>query len=86
MSKLKLNLNDLKIESFETSNVQKKQGTVNGELPWTEMYETNCVYNTCVGNTCDISCGIPTCPDNHCTKGLGGWCEGDIPRGTGTEM
>lgn len=55
MKKLKLNLNDLKIESFKISNTQKKQGTVKGELPFTERPNTNCQHDPC-DTTDGIAC------------------------------
>ena len=67
MKKLKLNLKDLKVESFDTSKVSNiKKGTVNGNAPWTEAnytlcgngstcYDPTCVYyNTCY--TCEPPC------------------------------
>ena len=67
MKKLKLDLENLKIDSFETSSLeQKKQGTVYGNRPPTEA-PTNCDGPTCYGNdTCNISCNYPTCPGNLC--------------------
>ncbi len=59
MKKLKLNLKDLKVESFETADeVREKKGTIHGNLPWTE---------TCDGPTCNNDTCWGTCPMNtHC--------------------
>ncbi|MGD8778115.1 MAG: hypothetical protein PVH88_04050 [Ignavibacteria bacterium] len=66
MKKLKLNMEDLKIESFETSSKIKRQGTAFGHLPPTEA-PTNCEGPTCYGgDTCEVSCNYPTCPEWHC--------------------
>jgi hypothetical protein len=75
MKKLKLNLEDLKVESFETSINQKKRiGTIKGFAP--PFTETNCIQcepteqvecptlscgGTCP-NTCLNTCAA-TCPD-----------------------
>ncbi len=68
MKKLKLNLEDLKVESFEINNSKNMKGTVNGNLP------PQCDDNsggggggggsltggcTCLGN----SCGYSRCPE-----------------------
>lgn len=59
MKKLKLNLDDLRVESFETSPAAPKDGTVHG---YAETYEyTICGLTcdaTCAGqSTCDLGCG-----------------------------
>ncbi|MGD8778120.1 MAG: pinensin family lanthipeptide [Ignavibacteria bacterium] len=41
MKKLKLNLEDLKVESFETTSKISQQGTVNGNLPPGETIPAN---------------------------------------------
>ena len=67
MKKLKLQLDDLRIDSFDTTAVQKEKGTVVGEQ---YSYYTNC---TCPGLfTCDQSCNgtcgasCQTCGDDTC--------------------
>lgn len=47
MKKLNLNLDELKIESFEITKSKQAKGTVNGFLT---TYETK--YITCVGPIC----------------------------------
>ncbi len=67
-TKLKLNLEDLTVDSFDTTRPAQKQGTVFGEQ--CTCY-TNC---TCPGcPTCDASCNgtcggtcANTCDDNTC--------------------
>jgi hypothetical protein len=61
MKKLKLELDNLTVESFDTTGVQKPRGTVVGEqcTCW-----TNC--DTCPGcPTCDATCAY-TCDDATC--------------------
>jgi hypothetical protein len=55
MNKLKLSIEDLSVESFDTSAVRKEKGTVFGE-------QCTCyTVCTCPGcNTCD-----GTCPNDH---------------------
>ena len=65
MEKLKLNLEDLKVESFELNSEEKKQGTVNGQGLCTEDF-SGCrdvtAYASCV--TCGTTCGVNvTCQD-----------------------
>lgn len=56
MNKLKLHLDDLAVESFDTVRMEKAKGTVVGE---------QC---TCPGvNTCDFTCDDPTCA-NTCAE------------------
>jgi hypothetical protein len=61
MRKLTLKLDDLSVDSFDTSAVRREKGTVFGEqcTCW-----TNCGQNTCPGcYTCDASCN-GTCHDS----------------------
>ncbi len=59
-TKLKLNLEDLSVDSFDTVGVEKRKGTVFGE-------QCTC-YTQC---TCP---GCPTC-DASCNGTCGGTCE-----------
>ena len=72
MKKLKLNLDELKIESFETLPENSQQvGTVQGQdIPWTDppictTEEITCAATcpaTCFGhNTCWVSCDFTSC-------------------------
>ena len=74
-SKLKLNLDDLTVESFDTSRRPEKRGTVFGEQ--CTCY-TNCTCPGCptcdasCGDTCDPSCAatcLYTCDDVSCLGG-----------------
>lgn len=74
MSKLKLQLDDLAVESFDTSAARSEKGTVFGE-------ECTCPTNcTCPGcptcanyATCDATCP-ETCDDLSCANSCGGTC------------
>ena len=72
-SKLKLNLDQLTVDSFDTSAPKAEKGTVFGEQ--CTCY-TNC---TCPGcPTCDASCNGTcggTCGDNTCAESCYGSCE-----------
>ena len=67
MDKLELDLNDLEVDSFQTSLKQEdEQGTVYGnetqdpEICKSKIYTC---YDTCdatCGDTCDLTCGV-TC-------------------------
>lgn len=59
MKKVKLNLQKLSVESFETNTVKMEKGTVKANLPDPNNVITE---ETCVGpNTCVHSCHFP-CP------------------------
>ena len=63
MNKLKLRLEDLRVDTFQTTPVQKEKGTVFGEQC---TCPTNC---TCPGQwTCgDVTCAAQaTCVDETC--------------------
>ena len=78
MKKLALELDDLRIESFATLEVEEVRGTVAGqnEPAYTESCDGSCV-NTCVScvntclNTCPNSCW-QTC--NTCYATCDAWC------------
>jgi hypothetical protein len=67
MKKLSLKLDQLHVDSFDTTPTEKRKGTVFGEqcTCWTQ-----CGQNTCPGcPTCDNTCAgtCPyTCDDNTC--------------------
>ena len=74
MSKLKLNLDELKVESFETNSSKSGNGTVVGQAPNTlwcnvSQYEgyscqqQSCMQ-TCAAWLCDTGDG--TCAENSC--------------------
>ncbi|HEX5868917.1 MAG TPA: hypothetical protein VFY65_00805 [Longimicrobium sp.] len=65
--KLKLQLDDLRVDSFDTTAVQKAKGTVFGEqcTCWTQ-----CGQNTCPGcpscnDSCPATCAY-SCDDHTC--------------------
>ena len=75
--KLTLNLDDLAVDSFDTTRNEKAKGTVFGEqcTCWTYCGQNTCpgcptCDNTCNGaNTCAASCAYPcayTCDDASC--------------------
>jgi|GEM_PF-6747479 len=69
MKKLKLKLNDLKVESFETnSRENKKQNTVYGFATETEGNITDCAGTAGCPNTLyDYTCaGWTNCPFSPC--------------------
>ncbi len=64
MKKLKLNLEDLKVESFETSSKSINKGTVHGNGD-TVVDRTCEEYHTCGGQN---SCDPTNCPGCHVTN------------------
>jgi hypothetical protein len=75
MNKLKLNLDELSVESFDTTRAEKEKGTVFGEqcTCYTQCTCPGCP--TCANyNTCNATCGATcanTCDDATCV-GCGG--------------
>ena len=70
-SKLKLNLEALTVDTFDTSAQKGEKGTVFGEACtcWTQ-----CGQNTCPGClTCDHTCAN-TCDDATCAGSCNGTC------------
>jgi len=59
MKKLKLQLEDLRIDSFETTPAEKWKGTVVGRAPTVDF----CSVSNCP--TCDGTC-YRTCPPSYC--------------------
>jgi hypothetical protein len=78
MRKLTLNLEQLSVDSFDTTAVEKAKGTVVGEqcTCW-----TRCGQNTCPGcptcdNTCAYTCDDATCPAcPTCAASCNGTCD-----------
>lgn len=72
MEKLKFNLETLKVETFETSSIKEKKGTIIGNAPCTEA-ESGCGnsinYPTCNYESCNNhgSCEY-TCVDLICIE------------------
>jgi hypothetical protein len=74
VNKLKLQLDDLGVESFDTTCVVQEKGTVMGEQVACTCY-TQCTCPgcpTCV-NTCAATCAY-TCDDYTCAASCGGSC------------
>jgi hypothetical protein len=69
-SKLKLNLDELTVDSFDTTRPTNKQGTVFGEqcTCYTQCTCPGCptCYASCNG-TCEATCAN-TCDDNTCVN------------------
>lgn len=75
MKKLKLNLEDLKIESFQTDSISKKsKGTIKGFITNTDpRCNTECAGGNTCQNTCYNTCGWgytceqwTNCPNEPC--------------------
>jgi len=90
MKKLHLELDDLAVESFETSNADAGYGTVRGyvSLRCVTNYTCDPAANTCGQNatcgeyyTCYVSCGTD-CAVQECGGGGGTgytWCGSNCP-------
>jgi hypothetical protein len=73
MKKLSLDLDQLAVESFDTSGPERSRGTVRGfDITASTCYEENCGCIT-DGGTCNTDCGQNTC-DNTCNQAS---CAGD---------
>ncbi|MGD8778122.1 MAG: pinensin family lanthipeptide [Ignavibacteria bacterium] len=70
MKKLKLNLEDLKVESFSTEDIDKRQGTVVGNLTGTNAACESCAgfetCDACTGFSCPNTCYEDTCEGYSC--------------------
>ena len=85
-AKLTLNLEDLDVDTFDTTTVRKTRGTVVGEQCTCWTY---CGQNTCPGcptcdascnGTCDASCnGTCNCQTNYTCVYVCGYTEFDCP-------
>lgn len=76
MNKLKLQLDDLRVDSFDTTPAEKERGTVLGAQ--CTCY-TQC---TCPGcDTCDETCGCYTgsCPGESCIGGTACVSDAECP-------
>ena len=76
MKKLKLDVDALAVESFDTRAAESGAGTVHGHISYPngchtppDSYPETCDYATCAGNTCWQSCngtcncgGTAACP------------------------
>ena len=71
MRKLKLNWDELVVESFETTSASTGRGTVQGNA---SAFEDTCLTET-DENSCPGSCEIMTC-DENCGGGSWNGCGG----------
>lgn len=77
MRKLRLEIEELSVESFEVAKEQERGGTVRGEQEsWTCNVNYTCIDVTCAGSNCptwDYTC------EHHdtCRASCGGSCVGD---------
>lgn len=81
MKKLKLNIDDLKVESFETNNnTEQKEGTINGFAINTKGNGDSCSLTchdtclTCEQHTCLNTC-YETCAGASCDPTCGISCD-----------
>ena len=75
MNKLKLHLDDLAVESFDTCDREKEKGTVVGEQCSCNGTCPLTVCATCA-NTCDDATCAYTCDDATCPASCNGTCGG----------
>jgi hypothetical protein len=75
MAKLKLQLEDLTIDSFDTSPAKKEKGTVFGEqcTCWTYCGQNTCPGCPTCGNTCNGTCDASAC-NGTCDASCNGTC------------
>jgi hypothetical protein len=73
MNKLKLDLDTLAVESFDTATARKEDGTVFGEQC---TCNTHCTCPGCEScdNTCPYTCDDYTCGGGTCEGTCGGEC------------
>jgi hypothetical protein len=69
--KLKLRLDDLQVDTFQTTPVPNEKGTVFGEQ--CTCPGVNTCDATCAGPTCNASCQA-SCVDNTCAIDVYGTC------------
>ncbi|HEU4561454.1 MAG TPA: hypothetical protein VFS20_26610 [Longimicrobium sp.] len=66
MKKVKLSLDELRVESFSTANIRQETGTVHARQQFTPLL-------SCGGDTCRFSCWN-SCNES-CTCPIGSVCE-----------
>lgn len=74
MSKLKLTLESLAVESFDTTAIERATGTVFGEQQCTCQTICSCPGCPSCDNTCAYTCDDATCAGQGTC--VGGTCEG----------
>jgi hypothetical protein len=77
MNKLKLHLDDLAVESFDTCGLEREKGTVVGEQVPCSCAGT-CPATACAScaYTCDDATCVYTCDDPSCAESCNGTCDG----------
>lgn len=87
MKKMKLNLSELQVESFETSALNKRRGTVAGNFtgdesepcgPCEGTNDATCYQQFSCGAT---NCGENTCEGNSCDGTCDAFCSKDCNPG-----
>lgn len=74
MKKLRLELEDVRIESFETSSVRAEKGTVFGEQQWSRPGQASCNGDETCANTCGPVCdSLHTCDHFTCAGFVSRW-------------
>ena len=86
MNKLKLQLEDLQVDTFQTTSAEKPKGTVFGEqcTCYTQCTCPGCptCYASCNGS-CDASCnGTCNCSGDTCDASCYGSCVDDTCQGS----
>jgi hypothetical protein len=75
MNKLKLHLDELSVESFDTTGTEKAKGTVFGEQ-CTCYTQCTCPGCPTCDNTCNYTCDDATCPAcPTCAASCNGTCQ-----------
>lgn len=65
MRKIRMNVEDLHVDTFETSGADAPRGTVRGH--WSQVGTCDAVVATCqVGGTCGNGCGTRGCTGTQC--------------------
>jgi len=81
-TKLRLNLDDLSVDSFDTTQSEKPRGTVFGEQ-CTCYTQCTCPGCPTCDATCAYTCDDATCPQcPTCAASCNGTCAGDTCGGT----
>jgi hypothetical protein len=71
MRKLKLDVADLEVTSFDTNRAEGPRGTVAGHVTKQLTYDLNCSQESCDGPVCGPSGGNYTCADYSCVPESG---------------
>lgn len=66
MQKIKLNLAELEVDSFETSRSKAKEGTVKGNIQASEFICPTIITCKYTCNCSDLECSDSNCPSSIC--------------------